>query len=349
MNQHSENGTRRRVTQADIAKALGVSVMTVSMAMRNKSTVSKETCMRVQRKAEELGYRPDPQLSALNRYRTNSDGQPVHSALAWLNTWDPPEKLRSFHVFDLYWKGAQKTAQNHGYNLEQFRVKDIPLQRLQQILITRNIRGILVPPNQNHAGINLDGFDFSEFAAVRLGRSHQKLNFNFVTTAQMQNTILAFNKIHEKGYQRIGFAGMYMDGQTMGAGFLWAQQQVPQNRRLPPFLVKRIGPSSSWKNDLKIWLDNYRPDAILTYFAVIPEMLNELGYRVPEDIAVAATSVIDTAIDAGIDENAVEIGRAGVLALTSLLNDGQRGIPEVLHEHLIEGRWVDGSMLPEKR
>lgn len=343
----SEN--RRHVTQADIAKALGVSIMTVSMALRNKSAVAKRTRLRVQQKAEELGYRPDPQLSALNRYRTSSGGQPVHSALAWLNTWDPPDQLRSFHVFDLYWKGALKTAQNLGYNLEEFRVTDTSLQRLQQILMTRNIRGILIPPNQNHSSINWDGFDFSEFAAVRLGRSHKKLHLNFVTTAQMQNAMLAFNKIHEKGYQRIGFAGMYMDGQTFGAGFMWAQQQVPPKRRLPPFLLQRTGRPSSWKNDLKSWLDKYKPDAVLTFFAVLPEMLNDLGYRVPNDIAVAATSVIDTPIDAGIDQNAEEVGRAGVLTLTSQLNDSQQGMPTVLHEHLIEGKWVDGSMLPEKR
>ena len=47
------------VTLKDIAKALGVSVMTVSKVMRDKAGVAAKTRKRVMSKATELGYRPN--------------------------------------------------------------------------------------------------------------------------------------------------------------------------------------------------------------------------------------------------------------------------------------------------
>ena len=48
---------RARVTQRDVARALGVSVMTVSSALAGRPGVKRETRRRVQRAAKKLGYR----------------------------------------------------------------------------------------------------------------------------------------------------------------------------------------------------------------------------------------------------------------------------------------------------
>lgn len=342
----SKDDKDHRVTLRDIAKEVGVSHVTVSLALRNNTRITEPLRKKIQKKADEMGYQPDPMLAALSNYRLKNREHPVQAALAWINTWDPPEKLRSFHVFDLYWKGALKTAGNLGYHLEEFRLKDIPLKRIEQILIARNIRGILIPPDRT-TSVNWEGFDWSQFASIRFGRSPKKPQLHFVTSAQVQNSMTAFNKINEKGYKRIGFVGEYADSETFGAGFFWAQQQVPKRRQIPHLLIDRPTPIESLKKALGKWIDKHKPDAIYTRYTELPELLSNLGHRVPEDIALATTSIIDTPIDSGIDQNSEEVGRAAVLALVSLINDSEQGIPEMLHEYLIQGKWVDGNSMPD--
>lgn len=100
----------------------------------------------------------------------------------------------------------------------------------------------------------------------------------------------------------------------------------------------------------KQWLDKYKPDAILTVEKRVVEALKQLGLRIPQDIAVAATTVVDIPeIDTGIDQNSEEIGRVAVETLISQINANDRGKPAVPRRILIEGSWVDGKSLPDRR
>ena len=97
------------------------------------------------------------------------------------------------------------------------------------------------------------------------------------------------------------------------------------------------------------WLEKNRLDAILSDLAETRPMLDQLGYRVPEDIGMASTSILDGNASAGIDQNSKEIGRASMETLISLLNHNQYGIPKIVREVLITGSWVDGSTLPRRK
>jgi len=80
----------------------------------------------------------------------------------------------------------------------------------------------------------------------------------------------------------------------------------------------------------------------------VRDMLREAGYRVPHDIGLAATSVLDGNADAGIYQQSEEIGKAAVQLLISLIHHNEHGIPEIPREVLIVGRWQDGSTLPPR-
>jgi hypothetical protein len=93
-------------------------------------------------------------------------------------------------------------------------------------------------------------------------------------------------------------------------------------------------------------MKKYRPDAIFTDVSNLRQMLTEIGYRVPDDVALAGNSILDGDADAGIDQHAEEIGRVGLLVLVSLINNHDQGIPSIPREVLIAGSWADGSTLP---
>ncbi len=97
------------------------------------------------------------------------------------------------------------------------------------------------------------------------------------------------------------------------------------------------------------WVRQHRVEAILTDFNQLPTILEKAGLRVPDDVALATTTVLDTPITAGIDQNSKEIGRIGFLLLNSLIRDRATGVPAINRQSVIEGFWVDGDSLPDRR
>ena len=69
----------------------------------------------------------------------------------------------------------------------------------------------------------------------------------------------------------------------------------------------------------------------------------------PDDVGLAVTTLLDTGVDAGINQHPEEIGRTGFQVLNSIINEGARGTPEIFRQVLVEGSWVDGSCLPRRQ
>jgi LacI family transcriptional regulator len=340
-----------RVSMREIASRLGVSHVTVSMALRDNPRVSAETRAKVKRLAEELGYRPDPMLNALASYRNRKAVAGIHAAVAWINAWVKPEELRGFKEFDLYWKGASECAAKFGYRLEEFRLDhEMPARRLHQIFQARNIHSILLPP---HGSVKPEWEDFpwEEYSVVRFGRSLKFPPAHLVTADQLTNTFIAVSKMRERGYGRIGLITFETDldprGPHFTAGFLSARELYHDADSLPIFRIQEPV-TADLVTRFRKWMRKEKPDALLSTVEQ-KILLRDAGYRVPEDIPVAVTSVLDGGADSGLDQHPEEIGRVGFLLLNSLINDGERGIPKIFRQTLVEGSWVDGTSLPDRR
>jgi DNA-binding LacI/PurR family transcriptional regulator len=334
----------------DLAARLGVTHVTVSMALRDNPRVSLATREKVKKLADELGYRPDPMLSALATYRSHKSDTGIHSAVAWINAWERPEDLRSYKEFDLYWEGATKCAEKFGYRLEEFQIdKQMTSQRLHQIFRARNIRGILLPPQRTQPA--WEDFPWDEYSVARFGRTLKAPSSHLVTADQLTNTYIAVSKMRERGYRRIGLIGQDIGldprGPHFTAGFLSAREELRDEKSLPIFCINGPVTSKSVERFRK-WLARRKPDALL-FTNNYCELLQQANLRVPEDIAVAATSVLDGGADSGMDQHPEEIGRVGMLLLNSLINDRSRGIPSIFRQILVEGTWVDGTSLPDRR
>jgi DNA-binding LacI/PurR family transcriptional regulator len=351
MNPHDESdqSPSRRVSLRDIAAELCISHVTVSKALRNAPGVADATKKRVRKKADEMGYVPDPLLATLSSYRSDSKTKPIQHVLAWLNAWEEPERLRHHKEFDLYWHGATFGARRLGYRLEEFKLAEIPARRLESIFKTRNIQGILIPPLRGPLLGDLEHFDWSSFAVVRFGYTVPYPPAHFVTSAQMMNTIISFNRALELGYKRIGFICEYWDIRFFGVGYTWVQKKLPKDQQLPPLLMNPTDAFEDQQSMVDTWIKQNRPDAILTDKSEILPMLKNLGIRIPEDIGIATTSIDDTPFDTGIDQKPYEIGRAAIRILTSLIADHSFGMPPSLNETLIEGQWIDGTMMPQRK
>jgi LacI family transcriptional regulator len=341
----------RRFSLRDIARQLGVSHAAVSMALRDSPRISAPLKEKIRKYAEQVGYRPDPMLTALASYRQSKSNPSIQAAIAWVNAWPEPESLRTYREFDAYWHGASAAAEKFGYRLEEFRVgRECSPRRLHQILSTRGIRGLLLPPHRIQP--EWADFPWESYSLVRFGRSLARPHTHLVTADQVANTMLAIREILKRGYRRVGLVTeetrIQESGHFFEGGYLMAQRSIPEDDRIP---VMALGALSAGQRSKAIasWIKKQRVEAIFTDIAEVPALLDKQGIRIPDDVALAVTSVLDTHADAGIDQHPEEVGRVGLLMLNSLINDGARGIPDIFRQILVEGSWVDGSTLPDRR
>lgn len=349
-----ESWGQKRVTVYDIARSVGVSHTTVARALRDSKDVTKTRREEIQRVASEMGYYPDPRLTALANYRKALGPISFHGVVAWINRWQQPDQLRKFGEFERYWRGAEEVATRQGFKLEDFRWPlGCSAKRLESMLVARGVEAVLIPPHNDLLGWG--EFDWSKFSVLRFGMSVQSPDSNLVTADQFRATVMAVTRMSEYGYRRIGLAVDFDLDEHLGGnyhgGFLWAQNKLKINPQVPPFIASaalhRRVPEEEAKN-LRCWLVQYQPDAILTTQAYVPQLLRELGYRIPEDIAVAGTSVCDIPVDAGIDQRSVEIGRIAMQMLIKQIHVGERGTPSNPCRILVESQWQDGQSLPRR-
>ena len=104
-------GPAYRPSLRDIAKALGLSHVAVSLALRDSPRVSEARRAEVKAMADKLGYRPDPMLASLVAYRQSKRPAGIRACLGWINQWPRPEELREHKEFDKYWLGARDAAE----------------------------------------------------------------------------------------------------------------------------------------------------------------------------------------------------------------------------------------------
>lgn len=340
-----------RVSLRDVARAVGVSHVAISLALRDDPRVSEARRREIRTIAERLGYRPDPMLSSLAAYRKTKRGPAFRSTVAWINQWANPRELRRLREFDNFWRGAATAAEQLGYRLEEVVVSpELSIERLEQILAARGVQGILIPPHR--IGNFLPGFNWQAYSVVRLGISVPLPRTHVVVNDQMNSARLAFESIRQRGYKRIGFVSSgHFDRNTGGnfrAGFLVAQDaHVARKRHLAPLFLEENATEADARQ-LRTWLHSAAPDAVITTHPALHRLLAQIGVSVPRDLAVAATSVLDGNFDAGVDQNSLEIGNVAMRTLAGLIHQNERGIPESFRRILVEGRWVDGVSLPIK-
>jgi DNA-binding LacI/PurR family transcriptional regulator len=343
----------KRVTVYDIAERVGVSHTTVSLALRNHPDVTQKRREEVRRVAKEMGYVPDPHLAALAAYRRGNRPLAIQSAIAWFNHWDQPGRLRKQREFDAYWHGAQEAAKRFGYQLEEICWSaNITARRFEQILLTRNIRGVLIPPHATPP--DWGDFDWNKFSVIRFGLSVPHPDSHLVTADQLRGVLMAVKRISDYGYARIGLIVSEDYDRKLGGSFIGGYRSAQQFFNLPvlpPLLTdqeiyQKNGDRA--KKALKSWMEKTKPDAVLTVEAQIPALLGELNYRIPEDVAVAGSSW-DVPVDAGIDQHSIAIGRTALEMLVAQINLNERGEPADPCRILVESRWRDGASLPPRR
>jgi LacI family transcriptional regulator len=337
----------RPVTLRDVARKAGVSAMTVSRALRKHANISPETRAKVEQVARELGYRPNPLVSALMSYRRAVKPVQLHTSLAFITSFPTRDGWKHLKHYTEFFQGAADAAQDHGYYLEEFWVREpgMTSARLSSVLAYRNISGLLLAPMPVAKGhLRLD---WDRFSALTFTYTLARPALHRVVNHQFRSMRTALRQVRKMGYSRVGLAmpaslDKRVDNQWVGS-FLVEQRQFASAEIVPLFVID----DKSWNEATFLeWFGKHEPDVIISQQPRIIDWLRKLGRNVPDDVGFVHMNCPDASGEfAGIYQNGPLIGRAAVEFLIGMLHRNERGIPAVPHTVLVEGSWVAGRTL----
>ncbi|SDT88650.1 LacI family transcriptional regulator, repressor for deo operon, udp, cdd, tsx, nupC, and nupG [Verrucomicrobium sp. GAS474] len=336
------------VGQRDIAQRAGVHITTVSLALRDSPRLPEATRQRIRSIAEEMGYRPDPMLSALTIYRERIKRVRHQGTLAWIGPVF--RKGQPWSGFKEYRKGGEERCAELGYQMEEFRLSELSSGRLSKILKARNIQGLIIPPQSfSRAHIN---FDWENFSAVCFGYTLSRPRLHLVSNAQYRSARIAVRALRAHGYRRIAFVTTRVNDertdQNFSSGFLSEQRRFRPEDQVP-MLILDDGPRVDELPQFKKWYQRYKPEVVIYHYPPVADYFALLGVG-PETCGWASLSLASTDGSlAGVCQNDLLIGRAAVDFLIGMIHRNERGIPETRSQLLIDGTWIDGAtVLPKK-
>jgi LacI family transcriptional regulator len=311
----------------DIAKDLGVSLVTVSKVLRNKPDVGEVTRKRVLQRVRELNYQPNMLARGLASGKSYSIGLIV------------PDLVHTF--FAELAKGVSAGLRKASYQLILASAEEEPELERQEIehLLARGVDALLIASCQSTAR-SFKSLVSSKTPYVLIDRLPPKLNTYFVGTDDIAAGRLATEHLIKLGRKRIAHIGgeriSTSVGRLNGYKEALAANHIPFRQELVVIRSRleeagiQIG-SNAMSDLLKL---KRRPDAVFCYNdltavgAIRCLLTNKL--RVPEDVAVIGcgdlrlSSYLEVPLSS-IDQSPQQQGEEAASLALSLIAQKQKG------------------------
>jgi LacI family transcriptional regulator len=337
------------VTIADIATRAGVTTATVSMCLANNPRISQATRDRVKAIAGELGYRPNPYVSALMRTRRTRrppSNQPVLAMIGCFDTADGWRNTTATNIRQMR-EGAVERANARGYQAQDFWLfqDNMSHERFSQMLHTRSITGVIIGPIADNS--EMPELKWENFSVVSLSTPSRNRAVTTVCNDHHLSSFRAVEEAHRLGYRRPGLVILESQHQRLlgrwESGFVMAQKMLPDIVRTEPLLV----PDWSARDEILRWMKRDSPDVIITSSGEpIHHLLTAEGLSVPRDIGLVALGCRELGHPfSGLYQNGHLIGSTAADVLIGMIERNERGLPEQATAVMVESRWNAGQTL----
>lgn len=344
----SQNPAPNSVTMQDVADAMGVHRTTVSLALRSHPSIPATTRDRIRKAADEMGYRPNPLVAALMSQQRRGKTPSGVTTMALITADTAREHWRDILAYREMFAGAKAHADRFGFRLEEFSLtqRDMTGRRIREILTTRGIQALLIPPLPGFE----DEFPFSldEFCVMGIGQHRLEPQIDVVDNDHHEAVRLILRKCRERGYRRPGL--VVSPSMQRRTGYRWVAAFVLEHwlhsfEGEPRILMaERAG--KLWPNGFDQWMDANRPDVLIANFGTdIQDWREHLGEG--GKIGLVSLGIREPSYDlAGIDQNHTRTGGLAVELLIGKLQRNETGLNVRRELHLVQGVWHEGSSLP---
>ena len=327
------------ITMKDIAKDLGVSVVTVSKVLRNHSDISAETRKRVHKRMRELNYRPNLVARALHTGRTSMIGLIV------------PDLVDPF--FSLVAKGILTKLKVKDYGLIISSSEDDPQLEKREIdkMLARGVEVLILSSTQPDLK-SLRRVEDQKVPFILLNRKTHELEASFVSVDEVAAGIQATTHLIDVGCKTIAHIAGLKGSVALDRQTGYSMTLAKHGLALPPeYLVVRghIDESSDtagyegMKGLLQL---NPRPDGVFCCNDAIAiwamRAIFEAGLRIPGDIAIVGcgNAHYDDHLQVpltSIDQDSLGLGATAAKLALNIVNQKSQASHKAL--------WLDSKLV----
>jgi LacI family transcriptional regulator len=269
------------VRMKDIARDLGVSLMTVSKALRSHTDISEETRQRVLSRMRELNYQPDWIARSMVTRRTYLVGLVL------------PDLMHSF--FAEVATGVARRLQPSGYQIVISNTEEDPETESRNVeaLTSRKVDGLIIASAHRNGNLNyFRSLDRSGTPYVLIDRLIAGVNANYVGVKDEDLGAMATEHLIAQGAKRI--AHIRGPAVSTAKGRLRGYRRALERRGItirPEYIVPgQFGDSGGYSAMLLLLKLSPRPDAVFCYNDPVAagaiKAVLEAGIKVPEEIAI---------------------------------------------------------------
>lgn len=314
---------QRRTSLKDLADKLGVSIATVSRALRNSHEVGEEMTQKVKQLAKELNYRPNPFAQSLRKEAPRVIGVIVPNLVT--------------HYYAAVLDGIEDYASKLGYSVISANSHEDHERETQALdnFLNMYVEGII-------ACLAQDTTDYSHFEQLHkmgvplvfFARCCLEDMFSQVVGNGDMAAQEATQHMIETGSRRVAFIGgpNHLDMVRLRKhGYLEAlrENRIPIDRDL--VVCDKIDFDVARNATLRLLEGENPPDAILAFNDIITyaafDAIKSKGLRIPEDVAIIGFTDGDTAafvtprLSAIMDQAHVQGTKACQLLMKSINGD----------------------------
>ena len=314
---------QRRTSLKDLADKLGVSIVTVSRALRNSHEVGEEMTQKVKKLAKELNYRPNPFAQSLRKEAPRVIGVIVPNLVT--------------HYYAAVLDGIEDYASKLGYSVISSNSHEDHEREAQALdnFLNMHVEGII-------ACLAQDTTDYSHFEQLHemgvplvfFARCCLEDMFSQVVGNGDVAAQEATQHMIETGSRRVAFIGgpNHLDMvRRRKHGYLEAlrENRIPIDRDL--VVCDKIDFDVARNATLRLLEGENPPDAILAFNDIITyaafDAIKSKGLRIPEDVAIIGFTDGDTAafvtprLSAIMDQAHVQGTKACQLLMKSINGD----------------------------
>jgi LacI family transcriptional regulator len=269
-------------TMKDIARDLGVSVVTVSKVLRNHSDIGEQTRKRILQRMKEVNYHPNPAARTLVSGRTNLVGLIV------------PDLVYPF--FAQVAKGISAKLRAREYSLIISSSEDDPNMERREIdqMLARRVDALILASVQSNAE-SLNKMQDRGIPCVLLDRKVPGVSANFVGIDDVHAGMMATNHLIEIGCKTIAHIGGSDVSTDLDRQSGYSIALAKRGLGLPPEYIVKYGhgddADASGYNSIKQLLQlKPRPDGVFCCNDPIAmgalRAILDAGLQIPQDIAV---------------------------------------------------------------
>lgn len=277
---------QRRTSLKDLAERLGVSIATVSRALRNSHEVGEEMKKKVQELARELNYRPNPFAQSLRKEAPKIIGVVLPNLVT--------------HYYSAVLSGIEDYARQKGYSVfccNSNEKEDLERAALDNY-VNMHVAGIIACLAQETTSYaHFQEIHDMEIPLVFFARTCLPELFSSVVADGDTAAQKATDHLIETGSRCIAFIGgpNHLDMvKRRKHGYLEAlrSHRIPIDRSL--VVCNKIDFDVAYNATKELLMADNRPDAILAFNDIITyaafSAIKDAGLRIPEDVAIVGFS-----------------------------------------------------------